>query len=189
MVVQKKMIKVFIDPGHGGEDSGAIGPTGVEEKDLNMEMMDLLRLCCLRKGMDVLCSRYGDFNVSERASTQAANAWGADVYTALHCNGFYFPEANGFEVLYWHSSDRAKNLAEFLCASLSSNFPLNSNRGTKARNPGDRGAMVLSATKMPAIIVEPGFVTNPAEEKWLSGFGTQATIAEAIVNAISVSFE
>lgn len=183
------MFKVYIDPGHGGNDTGAISHSGRYEKHLNLQMADLMRVCCNRIDVAVLASRYSDIDVVESHSAREANEWGADVYVALHCNGFANPAANGFEVLYWHTSDAGHNLAELLCASLTSEFPANKNRGARPRNSGDRGATVLSQTKMPAIIVEPGFITNPKEEEWLSRFSTQARIVESIVRAILVSFD
>lgn len=187
------MFKVFIDPGHGHPDSGAVGPSGVQEKDLNMQFAELLSLACRRKGWDVMWSRSGDFNVSERASAQKANAWNADVYVSLHCNGSYNPQAKGYEVLYWHSSNRGKALAEGVLDLMQESYAcrdgIGVNRGAKPKQPGDRGATVLSQTVMPAIIVESGFVTNVREEQWLQKFSNQAIVVEAIVKTIDNVFK
>lgn len=183
------MMKVFIDPGHGGNDSGAVGPSGVLEKNLTIEMAELLSLACRREGWDVRWSRTLDLNVEEWKSADKANAWNADVYVALHANGASNPAAKGHEVLYWHTSTVGKDLAESVIERFSSAIPGgHPGRGAKPKRPGDRGATVLSRTKMPAIIVEPGFVTNVSEELWLQKLTTQAWVAQSIVEAIRECF-
>lgn len=184
------MFKVFIDPGHGGEDSGAIGPTGVMEKHLNMQTASLFSAACRRKGWDVMWSRNEDINVSESGSTRKANAWNADVYVALHVNGAGSSSATGYEILYWNTSQRGKKLAEQIVSNMKDNpyFSDRIKRGAKPRYPVDRGATVLLKTHMPAIIVEPGFISNAEAEVWLQRFSTQAIIAETIVEAIETCF-
>lgn len=184
------MFKIFIDPGHGGEDSGAVGPTGVMEKDLNMQTADLFSVACRRKGWDVMWSRVSDVNVLESASARKANVWNADVYVALHVNGAGSSLATGYEILYWNTSSKGKELAEQIVANMKDNpyFSDRIERGAKPRYPADRGATVLLKTHMPAIIVEPGFVSNVEAEVWLQRFSTQAIIAETIVEAIESCF-
>lgn len=186
-------MRFFIDPGHGGEDPGGIGPgpdripdtpDDIPEKRVVLEIAELLDQAADREGWDRLWSRRTDLNVSERRTAAMANEWHADIFCSLHINAAEDPDANGFEVLHWHTSSRGAALAELVCDLLEAAFPHRPNRGPKPRGPGDRGATVLGATAMPAILVEPGFITNPFEEPWLQRLDTQASIAMAIVDAI-----
>ncbi len=176
-------MKIYIDPGHGGEDSGAIGPTGFEEKDFNQKVAKLLNLACRWSGWHTLMSRHWDKNVVERESAQEANDWGADYYVAIHANGSV-PQAHGCEVLYWNGSFRGASWADQLQDELLARFPQIRDRGIKPRFPGQRGETVLRRTNMPAVIIEPAFITNPDEEKFLQRFSTQAMVADAIWSSL-----
>jgi N-acetylmuramoyl-L-alanine amidase len=177
------MFKVYIDPGHGGEDPGAVG-SFYKEKSLNIDIADLFSMYCIRNGWDTRWSRYEDINVRERDTADDANNWNAQVFVSIHVNSHTEPIAEGHEVLYWHSSEMGKNLAQSVSDELKSILTGRQSRGIKPKRPGDRGQTVLQKTRMPAIIVECGFISNPHEEIWLSQFRNQAAIAEAIVEGI-----
>ena len=181
-------MKVFIDPGHGGKDSGAIGPTGYEEKEFNLRTAHLMELACEWRGWDTFMSRSTDHNVKEMDSVHKANYWEADVYVSIHANGGP-NQAHGCEVLYWHTSRRAETLAREVQGQIVSCFPWLRQRGAKPRYLGDRGATVLRRTTMPAILIEPMFVTNPREEDVLRRFSTQALIADAVVQTLGYFWE
>ena len=176
-------MRLFIDPGHGGKDSGAIGPTGFEEKVFNFHVAELLELACHYAGWDTMWSRDHDVNVSELQSALNANAWEADYYVSIHANGAG-PQAHGCEVLYWNGSSRGAAWAGQLQDELLSRFPQLRNRGTKPKFPGDRGATVLRRTNMPAVLIEPAFITNVTEEAFLRKFSTQAMVADAIWSSL-----
>lgn len=176
-------MKLFIDPGHGGNDSGAIGPTGFEEKIFNFQVAEILQLACDFAGWETMWSRDHDVNVSELQSALNANSWEADYYVSIHANGGV-PHAHGCEVLYWNSSARGAAWAGQLQDELLSRFSQIRNRGVKPKFSDNRGATVLRRTAMPAVLVEPAFITNPAEEKFLRRFSTQAMVADAIWSSL-----
>jgi N-acetylmuramoyl-L-alanine amidase len=178
-------MKVFIDPGHGGEDPGAVGPTGYMEKEFNLRTATLLELACQWRGWDTFMSRNQDFNVGERDSAIKANIWEADVYVSIHANGGP-NHAGGCEILYWNTSSRSRLLAREVQTQILHRLPWLRDRGLKPKFPGDRGATILRRTEMPAILVEPMFVTNPSEEQALRRFGTQAQIADAIIESVDL---
>lgn len=177
-------MKVFIDPGHGGDDSGGVGPAGYREEDFTLQTAALLDLFCQWEGWETRWSRQSDINVSESASAAHANRWGANVYISLHANAHENPEAHGMEVLYWNSSAPGRALADRVRDELMARFPHVRDRGNKSIQRGNRGWIVLGKTKMPAILVEPGFITNPDEAAWLAQNATKALIADAVVSAI-----
>ncbi len=175
-------MKLFIDPGHGGVDPGAIGPTGLMEDDWNFQVAELLGKACEWAGVQTMWSRNGDYNVSELASALSANDWEADYYVAIHANSFG-PASQGCEVLYARDDVGSDIWARQIQDELLSRFPLLRDRGIKERN----NLTVLTRTRMPAVIVEPAFVSNPGEEAFLRRFSTKALVADAILASIGLT--
>lgn len=172
-------MKLFIDPGHGGEDPGAIGPNGLLEKEWNFQVAELLVKGCEWAGIETMWSRNGDYNVGEYASALGANDWGADSYVAIHANSFG-PHSQGCSVLYYPTSLQGAAWAGRLQDELLSRFPQLRNRGTRPRDD----LTVLSRTHMPAVLIEPAFLSNPAEEAFLRRFSTKALVADAILASL-----
>lgn len=86
----------------------------------------------------------------------------SDICVSLHLNSFSNEEATGFEILYADSSEEGKKLAECLEAYIPTAIPLK-NRGLKPLIRKNRGGFLLFETKMPCIIIEPGFISNPRD--------------------------
>jgi N-acetylmuramoyl-L-alanine amidase len=90
-----------IDPGHGGHDTGTIGPHGLEEKDLVLEVsLRLGRLLERRLGADVVYTRADDTFVPLETRTAIANQEQADLFISVHANSSHDPEARGVETYY-----------------------------------------------------------------------------------------
>lgn len=81
------MVKLFIDPGHGGTDPGAVG-NGIQEKNLTLQIATLIKdiLTLEYDNVSIRMSRTGDQTVSLSERTNAANAWGADFFLSVHIN-------------------------------------------------------------------------------------------------------
>lgn len=81
------MVKIFIDPGHGGSDPGATG-NGLQEKTLTLQIALALRTILINEyeGVSLLLSRTSDQYVSLSDRTNAANSWGADFFLSIHIN-------------------------------------------------------------------------------------------------------
>lgn len=179
-------MKIYIDAGHGGADPGAIGH-GIEEKDItlavSLKVADHLR----RNGLEVRLSRIGDVGKSLDQRTTEANAWGADAFVSIHCNAAASPTAEGFEV--WHtihaSRSKGDELARAIVSWLDQLTPL-TNRGarSKAGSSGQDYYHVIRETKMPAVIVECGFVSSSKDAAYLRSASGQAAIAEAIARGV-----
>ncbi len=155
-------MKIFIDPGHGGSDPGAVGMNGTRESDVALrigtELRDLLKSC----GFAVRMSRETDIDVSLTGRTELANKYGADIFVSIHCNGFTNPAACGSEVYSFPGNAEAQKLSEILLWHICNGLGTNS-RGVKKEN-----FAVLRMSKMPAVLVETAFITNPDEEKMMS---------------------
>ncbi len=181
-------MKVLLDAGHGGTKPGAIGPSGIHEKDLNAQIVKFLEMACQRHGWRTNLSRLHDQTVRNRDRAIHANQWGANVFVSVHCNAAENVMVQGHEVLHWHTSVKGALLANAISEALATQFPARPARPSKPREEGDRGATVLSRTSMPAVIVECGFISNSFEEGWLASFPAQAAIAWAISQGVERTF-
>ena len=156
-------MKICIDPGHGGFDPGACG-YGLKESDVNLKYALLLRQLLTQKGHQVIMTRETDKTMSLGERTRFANNNKADLFISCHCNAAANPQAHGVETLvYSDKSVSAYYLARAIVESLEKDCSLKS-RGVKFR----RKLYVLKNTKMPAILIELGFISNEQEAKRLA---------------------
>jgi len=96
-----KIGKIVIDPGHGGHDTGTIGPNGLEEKDLVLEVgRKLGKLLETRLGAEVVYTRKDDTFIPLETRTAIANQQRADLFISIHANSSYDPDARGVETYY-----------------------------------------------------------------------------------------
>lgn len=111
----RKVRSVTIDPGHGGKDSGAIGPAGVQEKDVVLQISKLLKSELRSKlGIDVFLTRDDDTFLPIEDRTSFANNHGSDFFISLHTNSVKRSNTEGFEVYYLNrqpSDDQAMETA------------------------------------------------------------------------------
>lgn len=216
-----KVGKIVIDPGHGGHDTGTIGPQGLEEKDLVLDVsLRLGKLLQQRLGADVVYTRDDDTFVPLETRTAIANQAEADLFVSVHANSSQNPESRGVETYYLNfttSSDAlevaarenavsdqsihqlqqlVKNIAlqekveesrEFaadvqhaLYTGLVLATPAIHNRGVK-KAP----FVVLIGAKMPSILAEISFVSNPQDERKLHSPAYRQRIALALYRGIA----
>ncbi len=96
-----KIGKIVIDPGHGGHDTGTIGPNGLEEKDLVLEVGRRLgKLLESRLGAEVVYTRKDDTFIPLETRTAVANQARADLFVSIHANSSHDPDARGVETYY-----------------------------------------------------------------------------------------
>jgi N-acetylmuramoyl-L-alanine amidase len=96
-----KIGKIVIDPGHGGHDTGTIGPNGLEEKDLVLEVGRRLgKLLETRLGAEVVYTRKDDTFIPLETRTAIANQNRADLFISIHANSSHDPDARGVETYY-----------------------------------------------------------------------------------------
>lgn len=149
---------VLLDLGHGGQDPGASG-NGLVEKHVVFEQgMHLYRLLENDPNFKVYITRENDSYPTNPARAQLANDVGADLFISLHNNSFSGAQANGTEVLYSDKSTKGKQVAEIFQRNMVSRLGT-TNRGAKARS----NLLVLNRTRMPAVLVETAFLSNPGD--------------------------
>jgi N-acetylmuramoyl-L-alanine amidase len=96
-----KIGKIVIDPGHGGHDTGTIGPNGLEEKDLVLDVSRRLgKLLQTRLGAEVIYTRKDDTFIPLETRTAIANEEAADLFVSVHANSSHDPDARGVETYY-----------------------------------------------------------------------------------------
>jgi N-acetylmuramoyl-L-alanine amidase len=100
-VLGLKIGKIVIDPGHGGHDTGTIGPNGLEEKDLVLDVSRRLgKLLQTRLGAEVIYTRKDDTFIPLETRTAIANEEAADLFVSVHANSSHDPDARGVETYY-----------------------------------------------------------------------------------------
>jgi N-acetylmuramoyl-L-alanine amidase len=176
---------IAIDPGHGPGDPGDRGPSGTSESDVTFAMASALADELFALGAKPAILREEDENptVSERA--RSANELGAFACISLHLNAGSF-EAAGPTVYSFGSatthSPMGTRLAELILQELATEF----------RTPGRmewRTATLLRETRMPAVHVEPIYVTNPTEERYLEDPAFPARVGRAVASGLARFFE
>ncbi len=158
-----QQITVVIDAGHGGKDPGARGTDGTTEKSLNLDVALKLDNLLSSLGIKTIMTRKDDtfIELSDRAGI--ANSNYADFFMSIHFNSFN-STTNGIETLYYPNTPNEdykiddKSIAQIFHTELLKSTKLGSRGITPRPN-----LVVLNKTKMPAILAELGFVSNPTE--------------------------
>ena len=110
-----RLIIVALDPGHGGEDPGAIGPTGLREKDVVLAVALMLReRLNAMPGMRVMLTRDGDYFVPLQERVRKARRVQADLFVSLHADAFFRPEARGASVFALSAKGASSSAARWM---------------------------------------------------------------------------
>jgi N-acetylmuramoyl-L-alanine amidase len=212
--------RVVIDAGHGGFDSGAVGMTGLKEKDVTLDLAKRFHRRLQGRGeIKSFLTRTGDYYVPLSERTVIANQYQADLFVSIHINANKKREAHGSETYFCAekaSSKEAARVASFENAVLKYDKPFKKRRGyidieeilfqferklywsesdkfahrfqkrfkqglpLHSRGVHSANFYVLRRAKMPSILLETGFISNPRNESMLR----QDTFREKIVDAI-----
>lgn len=199
---------IILDPGHGGVDPGAIGPSGIYEKDVVLDIaLKAERLIRQQPGVRVLLTRKDDTFVSLRDRAVFANNNKADLFISIHCNAspnrkargtrtyiysrvasskeaaasakFENRQAGMFEFLL---NDLRKGLYELLSIEMAGNIQHSLVKKLKLKwEPTERAPFyVLANTNMPSVLVEVAFISNREEEKKLNDSAFRELVAQGI---------
>lgn len=204
---------IVIDPGHGGKDPGAVSKAR-QEKQIVLNLSKTLRDILVKKGYKVRLTRETDVFLPLRKRTQFATNQKADLFISIHTNASFSAKAAGIETYYLalasdesaritamrenagaeynmkeldalvgrilkeSKSTESRRLAELIQAQLAS--------GKQVKNRGVKHApfVVLIGTKVPAVLVEVGFISNPTEGKKLTTKAYQRQLATSIAKGI-----
>ncbi len=188
---------ILVDAGHGGFDGGASG-NGVIEKDVNLEVALKLReyieqnggVCILTRDKDESTAKKDEKGKKAKKTDleerkKLADLSEADIFISIHMNEFQNPKYSGAQVFYG-DCDGSKELGEYIQMSLKNIIDKDNNRVAKKT---DGKVFVLTNTKIPSVIVECGFLSNPYEAKQLKTTEYQQKLAWAIYMGIVEYFE
>jgi N-acetylmuramoyl-L-alanine amidase len=167
---------VVIDPGHGGADGGAVGPSGLREADVALAIARSVRDTLAGQGIPAVMTRTDDATVPLEERPDLAQRSGGIAFVSIHANASRSAGVAGTETYY--NTPESQALARVVQAEV-----------TQALGEPDRGVRtaefyVLANTPMPSVLVETAFITNPAEEAMLRDPAVQRRIADAIARAI-----
>jgi N-acetylmuramoyl-L-alanine amidase len=195
---------IVIDPGHGGQDDGARGPDGTLEKTVTLQLARLIATK-LEPEFKVVLTRTDDYQVELDERTAAANHLKADVFIAIHTGGSFVHSTTGTAIFYYQnksapvstgkkpsSKSQKRDKKPILWKNVQNSHIVQSQalagtiderlKGLPALQSRLEGAQlaVLQGADMPAVLIEVGYLTNPAEEKNLRDQGFLLDLAEQI---------
>jgi N-acetylmuramoyl-L-alanine amidase len=196
---QKKHL-IVIDPAHGGQDAGVKPTDRTSEKEITLAIaLAIQKELSAENNIEVVLTRNSDTNVTIEERKDNILKIKPELLLSLHINAGFGKEANGFELYYpgfketQEGAKTAKNspknqknkylsdsvrLANFIQRNLDALFP------RKGRGLREADVPIMEGMTIPALVVEIGFATNPAEKKKLLSESTQKEIAKALAKSI-----
>ncbi len=153
---------VVLDPGHGGEDPGAVNEAaGLVEKDLTLEIARRTATLLRAEGHSVALTRDDDRTIAANSPRgQVANACGASVYVSVHLNAVANPDPN-YVLTLWGEERKDRAFAEAMQTAMTAELRPGTNLGDIGVDHLANGGLL--AARMPAALVEPVFLSNPEE--------------------------
>ncbi len=167
---------VALDAGHGGRDPGAIGPTGLREAEVVLDVAQRVRDLLSQDGVRVLMIRDSDATVELDDRTRMAREGGATVYVSIHANASTRAAVNGTETYYLTPQSLA--LAQMIQDELGAVLSIPS-RGIRTAN-----FIVLRDNDVPSVLVETAYISHADDEARLRDQEFRQEIAEAVHRAI-----
>jgi N-acetylmuramoyl-L-alanine amidase len=173
---------IVVDPGHGGADRGERGPGGTYEGDLCWGLAGRLAENLVGAGARVRFTRTEAHGPTATERAALANRLEADLFVSLHLNSHPEPTAEGGCTYYFGGSRAGALLAESIQAELVAT-------GARDCRSHPRSYPVLKETRMPAVLIEPAFITNPDEEKLVGNPDSRNALAAIIAAGIRRYYE
>lgn len=167
-------MNIGIDPGHGGSDPGAVGPTGLRESEVTLTIAKRLSYLLLAAGYGALLTRNEDSFVDLRPRTDLLNREDVHYTISIHCNASTNRSANYISTYIQAAGGEAEKLARAVQKRLV--------QATGWRDGGVRiqNLHMTREKQMPAILVECGFISNFEQEQQLRRLAMRETLAMAI---------
>lgn len=189
-VIEGKRI-IVIDSGHGGNDPGKVGVSGTLEKDINLQIAKKVKAILEKKKYRIIMTReedkglYGEKDSNKkmadlRARVKLIEEVNPELVVSIHQNSFGSAGVKGAQVFYYEGSEKGKEIGELMQEIIKEQMADGNHRKAK----GNNNYYMLCKTKVPLVIVECGFLSNPEEEKLLSDEKYQQKMAQAIATGI-----
>ncbi len=186
-------ITVIIDAGHGGRDGGASTEDGVLEKDLNLSVAKKLQALLSLADINVVMTRETDVMYADESSPHKklddlnvrldmADDYEKCIFVSIHMNKFPVEKYSGLQVYYSKNNADSRVLADVIQNKTSSLLQSGNARITKA---ADSSIYILHHIKVPAVLVECGFLSNKAEAALLQTEEYQEKLAAIIAASVT----
>ena len=187
---------VVLDAGHGGRDGGAVSKSGILEKELNLSVANVLRDILVLCGTNTVMTRTEDSLVCDESDpalkgklkmTDLKNRLAAaeneknSVFVSIHMNNFPIEKYSGLQVYYSPNNSASQILAQTVQDHVRENLQPNNDRRIK---PAGSNIFLLDRISRPAILIECGFLSNPAEAKKLTDNNYQAQLGLVLADSI-----
>ena len=178
--IKQNKFLVVIDPGHGGIDPGAIGISGIKESDIVLDVSRIVKRLLSEKGVKVRLTRNKEVELDLPPRTSLANRLDADIFVSIHANASRGKrrDINGLETFYYRGW-RGRLLAKRIQKEILKVSPGSPDRGVKQGR-----YYVIKNTRMPAVLVEIGFLTGRLDARRLEKSIHRKRIAYAIAKGI-----
>ena len=178
--IKRNNFYVVIDPGHGGPDPGAIGIGGLKESEVVLDVSKRVKKLLTEKGVKVRMTRNNEVNLDLPPRVSIANRTDADIFVSIHANASRGKrrDINGLETFYY-SGWRGRLLAKKIQKQILKVSPGSPDRGVRQGR-----FFVIKNTRMPAVLVEIGFLTGRLDARRLEKSINRKRIAYAITKGI-----
>jgi len=189
-------VDVLIDPGHGGPvDTGAVAPTGLAEKDINLQVSRAVHDILSERGIDSMLTRVADYPIPIRTRTTYSDLIGAEAVVSIHHNAPEAPASDipGVEIFVQHETPEAARLGGLLYDSTMetlSQFDVDWDRAPDAgvmtvlNTEGDDAYGMVRLPEAPSALVELGYIANRAEAELYANPDYVPTVATAVADAV-----
>jgi N-acetylmuramoyl-L-alanine amidase len=204
---------IVLDPGHGGRDSGAKGPDGSLEKTVALSLAQLIK-DQLEKRYKVVLTRTEDYWLDIPGRTDAANHLDSDLFISIHTGGSFLHQAGGISIFHYKDLSRTNRSADSGSSKSFDSDTMISWDNIQSKHMNSSGILakliqsrinehitfsgckiqaapllVLRGADMPAVLIEFGYLTNPAEEKALQNPEILHDFATAVGNGVDDFFQ
>lgn len=192
---------IIIDPGHGGEDGGAVGVDGIYEKNINLSISQKLKNLLEASGYKIIMTRDEDkatydidsgtlrqkkrSDLKNRLELIKNNTNDTTIFVSIHQNKFSDSQYFGSQIFYSRNNSLSQELASYIKAAITG---LIQPENTREIKPADKNIFLLHNAHIPAIIVECGFLSNDTEAHKLLDENYQNQIAFCVFCGISNYF-
>ncbi len=194
-VISQNMTKtVIIDAGHGFPDGGAVGTHGSVESTLNLKIAKKTEKLLKDKGLHVIMTRRKEDGIHSCEGSVAQkkkddmhkrleiiNSGNADIFISIHMNKFTDARYRGAQVIYSRNFEESEELARLLQSSL---WRIDKSKAHREALCAPPGIFLLKNARIPAVVVECGFLSNADDEQLLCTDSYRTAVAQAIADGI-----
>jgi len=176
------MKRVCLDAGHGGNDVGALGPSGLKESEMALDVCERAKIM-LAPQVEVVMTRSNDTFISLTERADICNAKDCDIFISYHFNAATSMTANGWEIFTTKKDNNSDKLATYIGEAHAALFPTQNARQDWSDGDLDKEAdfSVIRRSNCPAVLMEGEFIHTPLGEAFIADSSNRDKMARAVV--------